>query len=137
MSMTRPGRWQSKRLAEIARATAISDSDLFRGWRHIAFITKGKKILSIGKNRRLPYYPGMHAYRLSVHAEEDALSRAHSLPRRASMYVFRVHYTGKLGMSKPCATCRKLLREYGIHEVWFSTPSGKLIPLVNEEENVV
>jgi deoxycytidylate deaminase len=62
-----------------------------------------------------------------VHAEVDALlpllKRRTDLSR-ASIYVYRQHKDGSLGLARPCKSCMSLIRELGIRSVYYTNEGG-------------
>lgn len=52
--------------------------------------------------------------------------------RNATMFVARLNHQGDTGMARPCSTCRKILKEYGIKEIFFTSPGGSIDSLVLE-----
>lgn len=71
---------------------------------------------------------------LARHAEENALEKYRSKigfrdrkavsPRKLRMIVIRINAKGELVNSKPCSNCVKIMKEYGIRKVTYSTPEG-------------
>lgn len=94
---------------------------------HSAVLVKGSNIISVGLNK--PKRHGLVASyaphdRMTIHAEVDAILKArrkHDL-RGSVLYVARVlKASTMLSLSKPCATCHKIINNYGIHHVFFTT----------------
>lgn len=73
---------------------------------------------------------------LSRHAEENVLTKYEAsigirdrkpvAKRKLHMVVIRISASEELMESKPCANCIKLLREYGIRKITYST-GGELV----------
>lgn len=72
-----------------------------------------------------------------LHAETAALLalRGQDLSR-ASIYIYREHKDGTYGMSKPCPSCEKLIRQAGIRHIYY-TGNNSLIYEQFEYEDVV
>lgn len=76
-----------------------------------------------------------HGLVLSHHAEQDVLDNYEKrkflykkIPvRKLHLIVIRVNNAGDLCESKPCQNCLKLLRDYGIRKVTYSTQEGLLV----------
>jgi len=88
---------------------------------HCAVIFDGKKIVSIGHNRRAKQSmkrEGMH----TIHAEHDALMKLNPMYNLAqcTMYVYRFNNDGHPRLSKPCERCASRLRASGIKEVYYT-----------------
>lgn len=77
---------------------------------------------------------------LSCHAEENALikyrtklrvrDRKEIARRKLHMVVIRINAHDELVNSKPCTNCIKLMKEFGIRKVSYSTPQGMVTELV-------
>lgn len=88
-----------------------------------------KKIKDLRKNVQ------RHGIILSQHAEETVLYNYEKrkflhkkIPvRKLHLIVIRVNSMGDLCESKPCQNCLRLLRQYGIRKVTYSTTNGLLI----------
>lgn len=86
---------------------------------HAAVIYRGRTILATGQNFSL------------IHAEADAMAnfkRRHPFAdlRRLKLLSIRLNRSGELRMAKPCSHCQKLLRNFGIKLVVYSTSQGTL-----------
>lgn len=63
----------------------------------------------------------------SVHAEVSCLSKIKYLDidfSKVTLYVYREHKNGTKAMARPCPACRKMIKDMGIKEVWFTTEDG-------------
>lgn len=91
------------------------------------------KVISSGCNRYKtnPLQKKYNKYRFyedegrhCVHAETDALIPL--LDRRdinfsnVSIYIYREHKNGDLGLARPCPSCQKLIRSLGIRFVYYT-----------------
>jgi pyrimidine deaminase RibD-like protein len=81
----------------------------------IAIIYKGKKVISVGFNRKVMSYHknefGSYTEVWTKHAEEDALKKAGSRAKGADLLVIRIMKDRSFGNAKPCYDCQiKLLR---------------------------
>lgn len=62
-----------------------------------------------------------------VHAEVDALLpliRNRVDLSKASLYVYREHRDGSLGLARPCARCMQLIKQCGIKRIRYTTDMG-------------
>jgi len=90
--------------------------------RHVgAAITKGGRLLSVGRNK-LKTHPALTTF--SIHAEQDAiLSRIHCDDMTgATMWVFRETADGMPAMAKPCDKCVNMMLAFGIKKAVYSVP---------------
>ncbi|MBP3886713.1 MAG: hypothetical protein J6F30_03505 [Cellulosilyticum sp.] len=61
----------------------------------------------------------------NIHAELDAIIKCNRQDLiGASIYVYREDSFGNLRMCRPCEACRKLIRDSGIKEVYYTTGEG-------------
>ena len=98
---------------------------------HVAFLVKSGKIIKIGFNRYKtvpitqyhPYHPGL----VCKHAEVDVIFKAQKDDlSNYELVVVRINRNGKLAMSKPCTGCQSIIKQFGIKNVWYSTPDGTM-----------
>lgn len=98
--------------------------------KHFTFIIDKNKILSFGFNQTFKTAPlaSKYGYRFnSIHSELHAIMRFPYRPaelRRCTMVNLRFRSDGSLGMSKPCSKCQKLINDFNLNEVWYSTNDG-------------
>lgn len=81
-------------------------------YRMSAVITNGARVLSLGVNQ-IKTHPKQAIYRehvVSIHAELAAILHARTDLTGATIYIAR----WKNLISKPCLTCREIIREAGI-----------------------
>lgn len=88
-------------------------------------LVKGGSVLSVGQSRLRcnPAHcdfdmPGIKE-RVSVHAEQDALSRCGDA-KGSILYVARIGRSGNVGLAKPCVACQRKLIDSGVKRVYFS-----------------
>jgi len=82
---------------------------------HVAILTRGGAIVSIGYNRGYE------------HAEEMALRKLWPDHRSGlTLWSYRITKAGKLAMAEPCEFCQELLRSNGIKRVRYSDRTGKM-----------
>ena len=63
----------------------------------------------------------------NLHAEVACLSKIRYLDidfSKVTLYVYRGHKDGTKAMARPCPACRKMIKDMGIKEVWFTTEDG-------------
>lgn len=99
------------------------------GFLHSSLIVRGGNILSIGIN--LPSQNGFcRTYtehnQTQIHSEFSAINqiRRKVNVRGATMYNCRMNRHGMIRMSKPCPSCEKMLRNYGLKKVVYTTDAG-------------
>lgn len=99
---------------------------------HAAVLTHGSTILSVGMNK--PKSNGLvRAYaphdRMTIHAEVDCILKArkkHDLTG-TTIYVGRKLKRHDLfSMSKPCATCHAIMKQYGVRHVFYTNEFGSI-----------
>lgn len=106
---------------------------------HFAFAYKRSKLLAIGQNDMR--YPEASSLWLSQkfktgwkfpsrHAEIDLISKLWGkiyIDSGIKIVVIRLNRWKKLGESKPCGNCSKILNALGVNKVYWSTKSGEVI----------
>lgn len=82
---------------------------------HVAVITGAGITLAVGFNKG------------EMHAEEMAVKKIQMTGEKRGriLYSLRVRRDGKMGASKPCEKCEKLIREAGIRYVFYSDYDGQ------------
>lgn len=122
---------KDKRFFNIAREAALLSD--FHGTNVGAAIVEGKRIISTGFNssKTRPLQDRYNRYRNfadmrnstpSAHAEINALSPLIGKDidwERVSIYIYREKKTGERGCSRPCAACRRLIKDLGIKSIYF------------------
>ena len=99
--------------------------------RHLSFLVKKKIILAIGANNYYKTHPlaKHYNYRYNViHSEFAALcgfKNVKDLPDKCFMVNIRINKFEELKMAKPCKKCQRLLRNFGIQTVYYSTSNGE------------
>lgn len=84
-----------------------------------------KKLLSLGHN-----YPQKSVKHLlprfkkydSIHAEVDAIIKAKTDLKGASLLIVRINRLNQFRLSRPCITCMKYIEYVGIKRVIYSIP---------------
>lgn len=103
--------------------------------KHFSFILDGKKIVSFGHNTKCCTHPLANKYgywNASIHAELDAIKRFRFKPselKHCILVNIRFMADNKLGMSKPCPKCQRLLKDFELREVWYSDKTGNFVKL--------
>lgn len=99
----------------------------------VAVIEKGGAILSIGRNNMTKTNPAFFngEHDLCIHAEYDALRQLRDA-KGTNLYVFRFKKSGGLGTSKPCSDCMKVIKERGVHKVFYFDKGKFIKGKVNE-----
>ncbi len=99
--------------------------------RHISFIVDGNKIVSTGYAQLFKTHPlaKKYGHRFScIHSELHAIKNFPGVPRELSRYVMiniRFLANGTVGMAKPCIRCQKMLGDFGIKRIYFTTKREK------------
>lgn len=92
-----------------------------------AIIVSNNNVLSIGYNgppSGAPHCtgnecPGKDHCKLTIHAEQNAIDRAASLPRFSDMYV----------TDSPCDDCASLLKQHNFRRLFFQSPYRVIAPV--------
>jgi len=94
--------------------------------KHGACLFQGDKIFSFGVNK---YYRNNTSplYRLSVHAEIDALVKCNKFSKGMDVLIIRLGKNNKLKYSRPCNGCIEKLREKGIRKAYYSNSNGDIV----------
>jgi deoxycytidylate deaminase len=90
-------------------------------------LVKGRKPVSIGRNKPLKTHPLLRKYDSfkTMHAEIDAcIGIDRHLIMGSILYVYREGADGNLAMSKPCEMCQKILKELGVKKVMYTIENG-------------
>jgi deoxycytidylate deaminase len=118
------------RLVELGRQIIPQDKTRGRA-RHVSFIVRKKKIFSIGLNNSYKSHPlsATYGHRFnSIHAELAAIL---NFPRPiyflSQFTVVNIRYlrNGKIGCSKPCCSCEKMLNDFNVKRVVYLNKFGK------------
>lgn len=76
------------------------------------------KQMVYNKNREFEFDLCPH----NIHAEFNAVLKYKGIiPKHSIMYVYRLTKQGNQGMGRPCKACQKMLKEYGIYDVVYTT----------------
>ena len=110
------------------RLAAIQAAKSSYKYRVGAVITKGGRVLATGHNKvghasHIRCYPSIHAeehaiYSLLVHNRLRDLAGS-------TIFVCRIHASGKLAMSKPCKKCFDLILSVGIKRIIYTDERGE------------
>lgn len=85
--------------------------------------SKGR-VISIGYNQLKTHPRSPHEFK-SVHAELHCILGVDMASLRGSdIFVYRENSTGLVGIAKPCNSCKKLLEDVGIRNVYYTTKEG-------------
>lgn len=102
-------------------------------------IYKGSRLLGAAENcykSRAQFYSGTCR---TTHAEHRAILR-YSRVRKGALcgcriFVVRLTKNGSFSMSRPCSTCRRLLKFVGITDVYYTDYNGNVVyENIGEEE---
>jgi tRNA(Arg) A34 adenosine deaminase TadA len=97
-----------------------------------AVVFNKKRYISSGHNygcRSLSksHNPIYRKFSHSVHAEIDAIIRAHTNLSGASILVIRLNRKGELRLAKPCEHCMAYIEHVGIRNIFYSTSVSSTI----------
>lgn len=90
--------------------------------KHFSFIIRRNKILSIGWDsyKTHPLSAKFGYWGEVTHAELSCLLNYNAPYQLNKLTFVNVRVSG--GMAKPCANCMRLLKKYGVEEVWYTNP---------------
>ena len=89
---------------------------------HLGAVLYDQKRYTFGYNRCYDVEVVGYGNPFSVHAEEMAILKGVRIGidfPNSTLVVVRVNSGGNLRMSKPCATCQKLIEKVGIKRIWY------------------
>jgi len=97
---------------------------------HFSFILRKNTLLCVGWNDTWKTSPmaKKYGYRFNcTHAELDAIRNFPYPPRllrACKMVNIRILKDGSIGLAKPCKRCIRLLKDFGLKEVWYSSATA-------------
>jgi deoxycytidylate deaminase len=62
-----------------------------------------------------------------VHAEIAALSKLKKNelnPKKVELFIYRMMDKDKYGMARPCPSCMKAIKDFGIRKIYYTTEDG-------------
>ena len=89
--------------------------DVKKAWL-LSIIVKRSKIISVGFNKRMQYWPN----RFTKHSEHDVLDKAGIRAKGADLFIFRLKRDGSFGMARPCKNCFLLIKKAGIVNIEYT-----------------
>ena len=115
----------------IRKAIRQAEKSQFTRARVGAVIVRGGRILGVGSNRVRYYHQQRthpHRHIQSLHAEIAAILdvRNPSQLKGSTMFVARIKKDGSLALAKPCAYCQRVINNFGIKRVVFTTDTGEI-----------
>ena len=78
-------------------------------------------------NRERGWRANTNEFYNPVHAELACLSKIRYLDidfSKVRLYIYREHKNGVKAMARPCSACRKMIKDMGVKEVWYTTEDG-------------
>jgi deoxycytidylate deaminase len=108
----------------LKKALAEAEKSNAPNFRMAAIAYKGKRELSKGRNFYKKTDPASTNPFKTIHAEHHCLCNCPDL-KNATILVIRINKRGKLGTSKPCISCMKLLEDSGARDVIFISSAGE------------
>ncbi len=97
--------------------------------RHGCIIARGSRVVSKGWNKSKTHPAAVDYHSRHLHAELSAIVGANESDLRGSdLFVCRIFRRpdGKLGMSRPCTKCMKLIKTAGIRRIYYTTEEGRI-----------
>lgn len=95
------------------RVRALAKKSDHKWAHHVAVITSGRTIVAVGYNKG------------EIHAEQMAVRKMRFLGLEGTrLYSLRIRRDGRMGASRPCTDCEKIIRESGIKVIFYSGYDG-------------
>ena len=94
--------------------------------KHFSFLIKKNRIISIGWNNGFKTHPLANKYGhrfCSIHSELHCISSFKNTNGLILVNV-RIDSNGKLKCSKPCGPCQKMLIDFNITNIFYTTEKG-------------
>ena len=114
---------------------AATLSDFSRCHHGTVVVYKGK-VIGAGYNCHKSH-PLQRAYNIERFLDDDKPHSLHSeihalYPlvganiewNKVCVFNYRQKRTGEIGMSRPCASCMRLLKDLGVHHIYYTTDDG-------------
>lgn len=126
---------------EIARRICHSNKNSGIRASHVAFLVRKNKIIEIGWNKgkthpatiKFDYISGNDKYEkinVGIHAEFDVVMKyKKDNLKDYEMIVIRIDRNGYINNSRPCYGCGKLINNFNIKSVYYSSGDGKILKL--------
>jgi len=120
-----------------ASLEALKSPMLFR---HGCIAVYGGKQIASGYNHYRTYSKDksiLNEYNCSMHSEVDCIrkikkSKYKNKMKDISLYVVKVNSDFKLGNSKPCSSCKSILKSHKVKKVYYSVDNGFVCSKVDE-----
>jgi tRNA(Arg) A34 adenosine deaminase TadA len=99
--------------------------------RHVSFLVRRNKILSVGWNSKIKSHPLSHKFKYwngSVHSELHAITRFRGSVSDIStcdLWNVRIDRIGDIRLSKPCIKCMKLLIAFKVRNIYYTNNLGE------------
>lgn len=93
---------------------------------HFSALMSGKRIVSLGNNAKRKTHPLCLKYGTrfaAIHSELDCILHFPYTPqflKEFTLVNLRFLRNGNVAIAKPCTSCQKLLRDFGISEVYYT-----------------
>lgn len=105
-------------------AKRLSKKSNHHRYHHGCIIVNKNTIVGFGYNQLKSHPKSPNRYK-QIHAEFHAMLGVSTDDLFGSVvYVYRENKSGKIGMSKPCPDCERLLYQSGIKQIFFTTDNG-------------
>lgn len=117
------------------RVAVSITSTMEHHWRHVSFICQRNAIIAVGWNQPFKTHPLAFKfdYRYAaIHSELHAILNFPGPPKTLSKFYLvnvRIGKNDELKMARPCSCCRKLLKAFGLDEVYYTDNSGRFVKL--------
>ena len=93
-----------------------------------ASVIHKNKIISSACNQRFIWDSLTRLYNpfSSIHAETSAILKVKNkkILKECVMFIYRERKDGSLGMCRPCKTCQRIMKSFGLLKVHYTSPEG-------------
>jgi deoxycytidylate deaminase len=103
--------------------------------KHFSFLFRRGNLISLGWSDSCKTHPlaSKYGYRHeTIHSELACILRVRSDLKGCRLVNTRINIRGEIGISKPCKNCQRLLRDFGIVDVWYTNYFGEFERMKNE-----
>ncbi len=124
MTLIKPKKNQLKFFAGAKKVSKNSDHRCRIG----SVLVHENKIISAGCNQKFIFEDLTQRYNpeKALHSEIGCLLKLKNkqILKHCQMYVYRESLDGQLQMCRPCKGCQRILRSFGLSDVYYTSPEG-------------
>jgi len=80
-----------------------------------------QKLYNIHRHISLDSPPKCHAETVAI---KHLIGAENINWNMVSLYVVRIKHSGNYGLSRPCQSCMQLIKDCGIHHIYYTTDNG-------------